>query len=240
MTDPVLRRIVSEYGRPVLTDPRRVEGLLRDFAPGARRETFLLVQAQRAGLVEALTARSATPEVLAVRWVRLLRDELGFTGEAARWAVAQWTDALVAAGLAEAPPGPPAEAPEIPGPRPAAEPPSRDLTEGQLLRMRGEFHRKRGDLPAALRDLNASLALSPNDSEALVSRGDVFRQLGFLPRARADLDRSIELSPSARAYAARAILQNAVGATGPAHEDMAEATAIDPERKTFQEWWRQF
>ena len=43
----VLARIVAENGRGVVSDPRRVDGLLRDYCPEARREVNLLTTALR-------------------------------------------------------------------------------------------------------------------------------------------------------------------------------------------------
>jgi tetratricopeptide (TPR) repeat protein len=213
-TRAALQKIIKEYGRDVLQDPRRVEGLLRDLAPNAKRDTFLLVQGLRIGLVDALLAGTATPEVLAARWSNVLQEELGVTAEAAGWVVARWSEAVLP-------------------PRPAT--PVVELTESQVLRLRGEFHRKRRDFRAALRDLNESLALAPSDAEALLHRGDVFRELGNMQRARADLDRSIAILPTARAYAARSLLNSATGSAELARRDMAAALAMDPEKK-FEEW----
>ncbi|GAB2618170.1 hypothetical protein Aab01nite_31830 [Paractinoplanes abujensis] len=275
-----LRQIAQD---PIaLSDPRRVEGLLRDLAPGARRETFLLVQAQRLGLVEALRSRLLPPRMLAAQWIHVLQEDLALTSEAATWTVTRWAEALAAAGLADAPieaepvAPPPLEMPAPPRPRtaPAADPPAparaqaavpagsrafpappqpresaghgvadqgvQLAAESWALRHRGESHRRRGDFGAAMRDLNASLALTPNDAEALLSRGDTFRELGQTQRARADLDRSIGISPTARAFAARAVLHAQTGSTESARLDMAMACALDPERKSFEEWWRHF
>lgn len=91
-----LRHIVVTYGVEICGDPRRVESLLRDLSGEHRREIAVLVGAAREGVPsELLTSRSqALPAVLGDRLARMLEDNLGMAGEAARWAVSAWASAL--------------------------------------------------------------------------------------------------------------------------------------------------
>ena len=94
----VLARIVAENGRGVVSDPRRVDGLLRDYCPEARREVNLLTTALREGVAKELAAFAASgslPMALLVpRLVGRLEQEHGMAVEAAQWSVETWAAAL--------------------------------------------------------------------------------------------------------------------------------------------------
>lgn len=91
-----LARLLENFGPDVLNDPRRVEGLLRDYCPGRRRDVSALVAAQKERVVTELTTlREQMPlAVLTARLARRLHEEVGLTEELSRWAVATWAAAL--------------------------------------------------------------------------------------------------------------------------------------------------
>jgi hypothetical protein len=81
----------------VADDPRKCEGLLRDFCGGYRREIHALINALREKTAEELLSASADrvpQEVLAARLARRLEDFRGLDRELAYWAVVSWGLAL--------------------------------------------------------------------------------------------------------------------------------------------------
>ena len=101
----MLARLVSLYGVSIAHDANRCEGLLRDTCPECSREIFVLVHAVRQHVTDdLLTPRHTLPLALTEAFlVKRLEDELGFSGDVARWAVTSWAEAL---GLAEPVPSP--------------------------------------------------------------------------------------------------------------------------------------
>lgn len=91
-----LARLLENFGSDVLNDPRRVEGLLRDYCPGRRRDVSALVTAQKERVVaELLTLRDQVPpDILTARLARRLHEEIGLTEELSRWAVSTWAAVL--------------------------------------------------------------------------------------------------------------------------------------------------
>lgn len=91
-----LREIVARHGQQVVTEGRRVEGLLRDYCGEYRREVSVLVMALEEHVAADLVAApAATPrEVLLARLARRLCDNLALSETAARWAVNSWALAL--------------------------------------------------------------------------------------------------------------------------------------------------
>ncbi len=91
-----LREIVARHGQQVVTEGRRVEGLLRDYCGEYRREVSVLVMALEEHVAADLVAApAATPrEVLLARLARRLCDNLALSEAAARWAVNSWALAL--------------------------------------------------------------------------------------------------------------------------------------------------
>jgi len=91
-----LCEIVARHGRSVIDDPRRCEGLLRDYCGEYRREISALVGAvEEHAAADMLTSPAGTPrEVLLARLARRLCDHLALSEEAARWAVESWALAL--------------------------------------------------------------------------------------------------------------------------------------------------
>jgi hypothetical protein len=107
----MLVSLISRYGVSVAYDPNRCEGLLRDTCPQCSREIFVLVHAVRQHVTDDLLApRHTLPLALTEGFLaKRLEDELGFSGEVARWAVTSWAEAL---GLAD--PAPPRAKPQLP------------------------------------------------------------------------------------------------------------------------------
>lgn len=92
----ILASLVTRYGTSVALDPLRCEGLLRDTCPKCHREIFVLVNAVRKQVpADLLTPRHSLPPSLFRGFlVKRLQDELGFSDEAAHWAVNTWAVAL--------------------------------------------------------------------------------------------------------------------------------------------------
>jgi F-box protein 11 len=93
-----LARIIASYGREIVADPRRCEGLLRDTCSSCDREIFILASVHRKHIPEELLAQapSAPKEMLVRRLTGRVVQELGFAEEFALWAVVSWALALSA------------------------------------------------------------------------------------------------------------------------------------------------
>jgi hypothetical protein len=118
----MLARLVALYGVSIAHDANRCEGLLRDTCPECSCEIFVLVHAVRQHVTDdLLTPRHALPLALTEAFlVKRLEDELGFSGEVARWAVASWAEALGRADPVPVPAAPEAQTlPTSPGTPPA-------------------------------------------------------------------------------------------------------------------------
>lgn len=91
-----LGEIVAKYGSAVIENPRRCEGLLRDYAGGFRREISVLTMALEERVpLDLLAAGNQTPlPVLFGRLAQRLCDNLALSEQAARWAVYSWAYAL--------------------------------------------------------------------------------------------------------------------------------------------------
>jgi nitrous oxidase accessory protein NosD len=91
-----LARIVSCYGREIVSDPRRCEGLLRDTCASCDREIFILASVQKKSIPGELLALapSVPGELLVRRLAERVVKELGFAPEHALWAVVSWALAL--------------------------------------------------------------------------------------------------------------------------------------------------
>jgi len=91
-----LGEIVAKHGTSVVDNPRRCEGLLRDYCGRFRREVSVLTMAleERVAL-DLLAASKTTPrQVLLGRLTQRLCDNLALSEQAARWAVNSWAFAL--------------------------------------------------------------------------------------------------------------------------------------------------
>lgn len=88
--------LIATYGQALCDDPRRCEGLLRDFCSDHRREVFVLVSALKERVAaDLLASRDGVPrEVLLTRLSRRLYENLALAEDASRWAVESWAVAL--------------------------------------------------------------------------------------------------------------------------------------------------
>jgi hypothetical protein len=156
MNDEVRTRLgelIATYGPGLADDPRRVEALLRDVAPGGRQETFVLVSALRAQLIPEIRQwhPGLPASALTARLTARLQQELSLRAEEARWAVESWLLALgiplPASPQPETPPpeatatrrhAPPAQPPAawepVPAPESATAPPTRPAPIGAVAR----------------------------------------------------------------------------------------------------------
>jgi formylglycine-generating enzyme required for sulfatase activity len=91
-----LCEIISKYGRSVCDDPRKCEGLLRDFCGEYKGEINVLVGALKERVAaDLLTSQTNVPhEVILARLTKRLIDDLFLAEDAARWAVESWALAL--------------------------------------------------------------------------------------------------------------------------------------------------
>lgn len=91
-----LCEIIRRFGKETAEDPRKCEGLLRDFCGGYKREIHALVNALREKTAEELIAASdgLPHEVLVARLAQRLEDIRGLDRELAQWAVISWGIAL--------------------------------------------------------------------------------------------------------------------------------------------------
>src|SRR5215813_4768503 len=111
-----LGELIAAYGRALVDNPGRCEGLLRDVCSTYRREIAVLVSALKEGVAAELrTASVGVPtRVVLARLTQRLQDNLGLTAEAARWAVESWALALGALSSQELTPLVPRDAAQVP------------------------------------------------------------------------------------------------------------------------------
>jgi len=91
-----LIEIVTRFGPQLCDDPKRCEGLLRDYCGSHKREITILVAAIREGVpVELRGSQGAIPhDVLLERCAQRLRNNVGVVPHLARWSVETWALAL--------------------------------------------------------------------------------------------------------------------------------------------------
>jgi parallel beta-helix repeat protein len=91
-----LLEIIAKHGGSIIENPRRLEGLLRDYCGEYRREISVLVMAVEEHAVSDLLAASAKlpRKVLLARLARRLCDNLALSEEAALWSIESWALAL--------------------------------------------------------------------------------------------------------------------------------------------------
>jgi parallel beta-helix repeat protein len=91
-----LSEIVAKNGRSIIENPRRLEGLLRDYCGAYRREISVLVMAvEEHAVLDLLAASLSVPrKVLLARLAQRLCDNLGLSEAAARWSIESWALAL--------------------------------------------------------------------------------------------------------------------------------------------------
>jgi formylglycine-generating enzyme required for sulfatase activity len=100
-----LIEIITQYGRTVVDDPRRLEGLLRDFCGEYKREIHSLMDASRERIPLELSAAPGNPPpaVLIANLTKRLLSNRPMSEDMARWAVETWAIVL---GVLPAPSGP--------------------------------------------------------------------------------------------------------------------------------------
>lgn len=91
-----LCEIITTYGTVVCSDPRKVEGLLRDYCGEYRREIFVIISAMKERVAEELLAlpKGISLEIQITRLEKRLVDNLALANDAASWAVKTWALAL--------------------------------------------------------------------------------------------------------------------------------------------------
>lgn len=90
-----LVEIVAKHGVSVIENPRRCEGLLRDYCGRFRREISVLTMAVEERIpLDLLAAKNTPRQVLLNRLTQRLCDNLAISETAARWAVNSWAFAL--------------------------------------------------------------------------------------------------------------------------------------------------
>lgn len=113
----VLRQLFQQYGHDLLSDRRRLRGLLLDRCGDNRAEVNLLMQAHEAGVPQTL--KQAVPTVPMGMLVGQMRNRLETTyfttANAADWAVGTWAEALgvMLPTASVSPSTPSSEAPEV-------------------------------------------------------------------------------------------------------------------------------
>jgi hypothetical protein len=125
-----LCQMLAKYGSPLVEDPRRCEGLLRDLCPQDKREIHVLLGALRERVPAELAAPAMRRGAAAAigRLTKRLEENLALAEEPARWAVESWALALGVvtpkqlAAARPRKPKPPAIAP--PAPPPVIHPPA--------------------------------------------------------------------------------------------------------------------
>ncbi|MGB5048871.1 MAG: SH3 domain-containing protein [Caldilineaceae bacterium] len=92
----ILQSLLRQYGPGLMADSQRTEALLSDLCGVYETEIFVLVHAQRAGILGDLVRLSGqrAESALRQRLARRLQDRYAFSAEAAAWAVDAWADAL--------------------------------------------------------------------------------------------------------------------------------------------------
>jgi len=85
-----LIRIVQEYGADILKDPKKVNGLLKDFCPEEPRgKIFAITQCLREGIAKELidSSKRKTIRIDMSRLIRKIHDNFGLKEYISRWAV---------------------------------------------------------------------------------------------------------------------------------------------------------
>ena len=84
-----LIEIVKRYGIKILDEPRKVEGLLKDFCGDCKKEIFSIVSGLKEGASTELlnSSKSGTQKFVIGRLFQRLQDNYAMTEEASIWAV---------------------------------------------------------------------------------------------------------------------------------------------------------
>lgn len=96
-----LCEIVAKHGRSPLSDARLCESLLKDYCGQYKKEIFVLVCAVREQIaLDLLKSQEGVPrEMLHTLLVKRLQNNLALTGDASRWAVEAWEQAIAGLGI---------------------------------------------------------------------------------------------------------------------------------------------
>ena len=90
-----LTELFAAYGRPILSAPRILEGLLKDYCGDFRREIFVIVSCAKAGVPDQLLQQSGPSiKLVCARLALKLEQNLATSSDVARWAVESWAIAL--------------------------------------------------------------------------------------------------------------------------------------------------
>jgi hypothetical protein len=91
-----LKSILFRHGRELLDDPRRVENLLKDHCPQAKRERAALVMVLKEGMTQRLlgTPAGVLTEAMVENSAARISEDTGLKTEVARWAIEAWADSL--------------------------------------------------------------------------------------------------------------------------------------------------
>jgi regulator of sirC expression with transglutaminase-like and TPR domain len=101
---------------------------------------------------------------------------------------------------------------------------------GVAYALRGLAYLDRGDIPAAIVDLNRAVENAPDFAPAYQNRGNARYAQGNNRDALADYDRTIKLDPDvASAYVNRAWVRRDLGMTDEALADFAKAISLSPD-----------
>lgn len=101
---------------------------------------------------------------------------------------------------------------------------------GVAYALRGLAYLDRGDVPAAIVDLNRAVENAPDFAPAYQNRGNARYAQGNYSDALADYDRTIKLDPgAASAYVNRAWVRRDLGKTDEALADFAKAISLSPD-----------
>jgi len=84
-----LIEIVKKYGIKILDEPKKVEGLLKDFCGDCKREIFSIVNALKEGAANDLanSTKGSTTKLVAGRLCKKLQDDLALSEEASIWSI---------------------------------------------------------------------------------------------------------------------------------------------------------
>ncbi|MBI4859311.1 MAG: RDD family protein [Candidatus Riflebacteria bacterium] len=98
--------LVGRHGRELAAEPRRVEGLLRDYCGTCKREIAVLTGAVKERIPADLKSwnGSLPARVLQAQLTKRLEENLGVTEDLAKWAVESWALALGLNQFLSAPP----------------------------------------------------------------------------------------------------------------------------------------
>ncbi|OQW91788.1 MAG: hypothetical protein BWK79_16130, partial [Beggiatoa sp. IS2] len=89
-----LGELITNYGRTLCDEPKRLKGLLRDVCPQNTREVNVLLTALEQRIPKDLLSSKVPYELTAHRLIKRLYDDEGMAEEFARWAVDTWALAL--------------------------------------------------------------------------------------------------------------------------------------------------